>query len=136
MSVTWNKTFLVVALAALWSSGACGGKSAALSGDPGISANFEDPEVEIIATEFAFEPNEIEVKPYQTLTLQLRNEGELSHSIAFKLPDREITAARILGPQESVQMSFTVPATPGEYTFYCPVGDHRERGMVGKLIVR
>ena len=25
---------------------------------------------------------------------------------------------------------------PGEYTFYCPVGDHRAQGMEGKLTVR
>lgn len=95
-----------------------------------------EPVMEIIARDFEFEPNEIEVKRYQTLTVQLRNEGDFPHSIAFELPDREITAARILQPQEDVQVSFRVPTAPGEYTFYCPVGDHRERGMVGTLIVR
>lgn len=37
-------------------------------------------------------------------------------------------------PGESGTFSFTAPA-PGEYTFYCSIGDHRSRGMEGKFVV-
>ncbi|HUR26329.1 MAG TPA: cupredoxin domain-containing protein [Candidatus Thermoplasmatota archaeon] len=30
---------------------------------------------------------------------------------------------------------FTAPAGPGEFTFYCSIGDHRDRGMEGTLTV-
>lgn len=41
---------------------------------------------------------------------------------------------------ETVQAGGTSTVTanlkPGKYTFYCPVGDHREQGMEGTLTVR
>lgn len=30
---------------------------------------------------------------------------------------------------------FTAPGAPGEFTFYCSIGDHRDRGMEGILTV-
>ena len=36
----------------------------------------------------------------------------------------------------SGDVELTAPAQPGTYTFYCPVWNHRQKGMEGKLIVR
>lgn len=131
MIATWKKAHLVAALATAWLSGACGSNSASLREEP------TNPQmVELIATEYAFSPSQFVVESGQTTTVQLRNEGRIVHSISFELPEREITLDRILGPQQSGVVSFTAPTTPGQYTFYCPVGDHRQRGMVGTLIVR
>lgn len=35
----------------------------------------------------------------------------------------------------SANTSFTVDLKPGEYEYYCPVGNHRDQGMEGKLTV-
>lgn len=40
-----------------------------------------------------------------------------------------------IGPGTETTFTFTAPATPGEFTFYCAVGDHRDRGMEGTLTV-
>jgi azurin len=39
------------------------------------------------------------------------------------------------GPGERVQVTFTVPQTPGEYPFFCTFAGHYQAGMKGTLIV-
>ena len=36
---------------------------------------------------------------------------------------------------EQSSFDFTAPAEPGEFPFYCSIGDHRDRGMEGTLTV-
>ena len=33
-------------------------------------------------------------------------------------------------------LSFRAPQEPGEYEVYCPMGNHRGRGMTANLVVR
>jgi azurin len=40
------------------------------------------------------------------------------------------------GPGESVQVTFMVPAKPGEYPFLCTFAGHYQAGMKGTLIVK
>ncbi len=40
-----------------------------------------------------------------------------------------------IAPGDSTTFSFTAPTEPGQYTYYCNIGDHRDRGMVGTLTV-
>ena len=47
---------------------------------------------------------------------------------------RVAASQRIKGGETDV-LGFAAPAEPGEYVFYCSVGNHRSRGMEGKLIV-
>ncbi len=91
--------------------------------------------IEMIARDYAFEPNEIRVDPGTKINLTLRNTGEAKHNIEFELPQGEKALQNPIEPGQTANMTFTAPQEPGDYTFYCPVGNHRERGMVGKLIV-
>ena len=47
-----------------------------------------------------------------------------------------IAKTSLAGPGERVQVTFTVPETPGEYPFICTFAGHYQAGMKGKLIVR
>jgi polyvinyl alcohol dehydrogenase (cytochrome) len=91
--------------------------------------------VQLVAKDNAFEPAELTVRPGQRLNVILVNRGEHEHSIEFELPSGEAELAQPIaaGTQGTVQL--TAPTEPGTYVFYCPVGDHREKGMEGKLIV-
>jgi plastocyanin len=88
--------------------------------------------VELVATEFAFEPADISVDEAGETTFTVSNDGEFPHALEIEGNGIEEETEE-LGPGESG--SVTVDLEPGEYELYCPVGDHRERGMVGTLVV-
>jgi len=92
--------------------------------------------VEIIATEFHLDPDRIMAEPGETLTLSLRNEGAVVHSLAVDLGSAGI--ARLpatVKPHETAEMTITVPASPGDFAYYCPIDGHRALGMAGMLSV-
>jgi FtsP/CotA-like multicopper oxidase with cupredoxin domain len=65
-------------------------------------------------------------------TFRLVNEGEFQHALEVEGGGLEEETEEI-GPGETTEL--TVDLEPGEYELYCPVGDHRERGMEGTLVV-
>ena len=51
------------------------------------------------------------------------------------MADTVIAKTALAGPGERVQVTFTVPETPGEYPFLCTFAGHYQAGMKGTLIV-
>ena len=81
--------------------------------------------------EFAFQPSDISVSG-TTVTINARNDGQFPHNIAIDGRDGSLFPTDLTAGQSA---SATITLPPGTYTFYCPVPGHRERGMVGTLIV-
>ena len=86
--------------------------------------------VEIVATDFAFEPSSIELDAGGGVTLRLVNDGQAPHALA--LEGAEIESDEVAA-SESTELQAELE--PGNYTLYCPVGNHREQGMEGTLVV-
>lgn len=100
-----------------------------------VAAATQPLSVTVDASEFAFAPSEIRAPASAAISLTLRNIGAAPHDIVFELDGgREARTPRINGGQEAALM-FDAPAAAGEYVFYCSVGNHRQRGMEGKLVV-
>lgn len=66
-------------------------------------------------------------------TFTVTNTGEHEHSFEIEGNGIERELEANLAPGESGEL--TVTLEPGTYTVYCPVGDHREEGMVTTLQV-
>lgn len=62
--------------------------------------------------------------------LVLQNEGGLRHSIAIDDLGGQLVLA---GGGETVSEVHVLPI--GTFTYYCDIADHRDRGMIGELIV-
>jgi plastocyanin len=94
----------------------------------GESANT----VEVVASDFRFEPSALSVDSAGPTTFRLTNEGGTTHALEFEGGGLVAETAAI-GPGESADV--TVDLQAGQYEIYCPVGDHRSLGMEGTLVV-
>jgi plastocyanin len=77
----------------------------------------------------SFEPAEL-TAPAGEVTFTYSNPSQVPH--AFDIEDVEGGETDTITQGEA---SVTVRLEAGEYTFYCPVGNHRQAGMEGTLTV-
>jgi plastocyanin len=82
---------------------------------------------------FAFAPDNVTVVAGQPATFLMTNPSPNGHVLAFTGAGGEWRSERV-GPGESGTFTVTFEQ-PGTYEMWCPVSDHRERGMVGTLTV-
>jgi len=66
-----------------------------------------------------------------TVTIKFSNPSSVPHAVEIEGNGVE-KAGDVVTSGDS---SFSVDLKPGEYTYYCPVGSHRDEGMEGKLTV-
>lgn len=86
-------------------------------------------EIEVTATSFSFDPDEITVAAGEDVTIVLTAE-DILHD--FTLEDAEGHVAADAGETASGGLRIE---EQGTYTFYCSVEGHREAGMEGTLVV-
>lgn len=82
------------------------------------------------AKEFKFTTDILRVKPGETITIRLDNGDDGPHSL-----DIDELNVHTFMSSKSTGLTVFSATTPGEYTFYCAVGTHRQAGMVGTLII-
>jgi plastocyanin len=66
------------------------------------------------------------------VTVEFSNPSQLPHAVEIEGNGVEEETETVTGKDAP---ALTVDLKAGEYTFYCPVGDHRAEGMEGKLTV-
>ena len=115
-------TYIFVALALPLALLACGEDEGEATGEV----------VEVSATEFAFDPSNIQLDEAGTYTFRLTNDGEFEHALEIEGQGIE-EETDVIGGGETAEL--TVDLAEGEYEIYCPVGNHREMGMEGTLVV-
>jgi plastocyanin len=98
------------------SGGGGGGEALTLTADPGGSISWE--------------PGELSA-PAGTVMIKLVNESDTPHAVEVEGNGVEEESETITAGETEL----TVDLEAGEYTFYCPVGQHRQNGMEGTLTV-
>jgi plastocyanin len=94
------------------------------------------PPAEVVAvreTEFELDPATARVEQAGVVRIEARNEGEQLHALTVVAPAGEESTPEIQ-PGDTAALNVELPE-PGEYVWYCPVGDHRDRGMEGTIVV-
>jgi plastocyanin len=85
----------------------------------------------VVLTEFAIDPANPKVKN-GAVTFDVVNEGSASHALEIEGGGEEFETEVLQGGQ-TAELQATLE--PGEYEWYCPVGNHAEQGMKGTLTV-
>jgi cytochrome c oxidase subunit 2 len=138
--------FLAVAATAAFVLAACGDSdestdtagAEATESDPGHDDGGHDEnstvadgarEIEVTASSFEFDPEEITVTAGEDVAILLTS-ADLLHDFTVEGLDAHVVA----DADETVEGGLRADE-PGEYTYYCSVAGHREAGMEGTLIV-
>ncbi len=97
---------------------------------PSAEEDITDKEIVIVGSNFKFDVTEIRVKKGDTVEITLKSEGG-PHD--FKIDELSV-ATEIVNPGEIQSVQF-VANQVGQFEYYCSVGNHRQMGMKGMLIV-
>jgi uncharacterized cupredoxin-like copper-binding protein len=128
---------------------------AACSGSRASTADNNVQEIVVVATEFKFEPNTIEVVANRPARIVLQNNGALEHDLSVMTisvrnvrENSKVSASHdahmheaganlhvgvLMG--ETGMVDFTA-TEPGTYEVECTIPGHKEAGMAATLIVR
>ena len=97
-------------------TGGGGGTTLELAADPGGALAFDQTEL---------------TAPAGEVTIHLTNDAQIPHNVEVEGNGVEEESDTVTGADTEL----TVDLEPGEYTYYCPVSNHREEGMEGTLTV-
>lgn len=100
---------------------------------PALADQPQSQTFEVTTVDGKFEPAEITAKPGH-IKINVTNKGTKEHGIEVEGYGVEARVASI-APGSSATLEVHA-STPGTYEIYCPVMGHKEKGMVGKLIVQ
>lgn len=84
---------------------------------------------------FQYEPNVIRVRPGQRVSVRVVNRSNGQRTVSFNLRNGGVALEKPLRAGETGYVVFDAPDRPGRYTFYSTIGNQRQRGLTGTLIV-
>ncbi len=90
-----------------------------------------DATVPVSLTDFRL-PRNVRVPRGGVIGFEATNDGQAPHALAVVGPAGQ-ARTQTLKPGERTTVEVRLP--PGTYKWYCPVGDHERRGMVGRVRV-
>lgn len=99
---------------------------------PGVSA---ERVVDMEAKDHVFFPREITASPGEQFYINLINGGNEPHNVNIELPQAPLKFGEPVPVGNSRKLLVAAPTQPGKYQIYCPVKDHRQRGMIATLVV-
>ncbi|MEN9328543.1 MAG: hypothetical protein RI947_1351 [Candidatus Parcubacteria bacterium] len=88
-------------------------------------------EFTVTGSNFSFDTKEIKVKKGDTVKVTFKNADGMHD---FIIDEFNVKTKQIKGGEEET-VEFVADQT-GTFEYYCSVGQHRQNGMVGKLIVQ
>jgi uncharacterized cupredoxin-like copper-binding protein len=115
------------------SSSSSGSGAGATQADTGSApAESSGGGTKVSLTEFKITPKDGTAKAGKA-TFDVSNDGQVPHALEIEGKGVEEETDVLQGGDKA---TLEVDLKPGEYEWYCPVGNHRQQGMEGKLTVK
>jgi plastocyanin len=92
-----------------------------------------DSSITVSETEFRLDPAKPKVAEPGALEVVAKNDGKVVHALEVEGPGGEAETKEI-APGKSATLKVDL-GKAGRYEMYCPVGNHRQRGMAGEIVV-
>ncbi len=91
----------------------------------------EAQKLTVVGNEFQFIPKTVTVGEGRPVALTFKNHGKFPHNLTIAGLS---VATKTIEPGEEDTVTFT-PDKKGSFEFDCTVGNHKDKGMVGTLVV-
>jgi uncharacterized cupredoxin-like copper-binding protein len=123
----------------------CGSSSSSSSSAPATSSSSASAsstqaaatqsagKLALTETEFKIAPASPTVSKAGKVTITVKNSGKITHALAVQTPSGLVNTGPI-APGATATLTVDA-AKAGKYTFFCPLGNHRQLGMQGTLVV-
>ena len=96
------------------------------SGAPGAGATDTVQTLDVTSVDFDYELASTELGAGE-YTIELTNDGSATHDLVVERDGEDVAGTEDIGPGQT--SAVTVTLEPGEYVFYCSIGNHRGMGM-------
>jgi plastocyanin len=89
--------------------------------------------VDVTETEFELDPQNPRIAKPGVVQFDVTNAGKAPHALEVEGPEGEVETETIQpGGKATLKANLS---RAGTYTWYCPVGNHEQQGMKGKITV-
>ena len=122
-----HRLVLALVVLAIPLAAGCGDEGEEGGGETATAAQT----IELSASDFEFDRAELTADPGE-IRFELTNDGDFPHALEVEGEGVE-EESETIQPGDTTEL--TVELDEGTYEIYCPVGDHKDRGMVGTLTV-
>ncbi len=99
-----------------------------------VSAEGAGETIQMTASDFKFQPNNITTRAGNTVTFRIRNMTGTTHNFTLRSPDGKTMQSVDLPAKQTVEVKAAFPQ-PGTYKFDCNKPGHSELGMKGQVVV-
>ncbi len=95
-----------------------------------------EKDINVVATEFQFQPNTFDGKAGEKLTFNVTNKGVVEHTFVIRNLDGIQELVKLSAqPGETKSLDF-IPQKAGIYPIECDIAGHKEAGETGELVVK
>lgn len=127
---------VLVALAGCGEARTASGRAPSTSpspvGEPPVAAGKPVAIVSVSLVEYRLVPTTVHLARPGVIAFVATDDGQERHALAVDGPAGEVRSVE-LRPGERTTIEVRLP--PGSYKWFCPIADHAQRGMVGRIRV-